>query len=187
MGAKSSLLPRHCTFLSLPPCHNTSLATPTTPKHFSFHSPHVKALFLPHQNTFLAIPATPKHFSCHSCHAKTLFLPNLPWQNAFIATPATPKHFSCHSRYAKTLFLSFLYHQNTSWSQLVTTCKHLVITWQHLVTTRQRLVTTWQHLATKSRQHSDQNCSLYIAVPPMKFKFPAFFRPNLNRLGWFRR
>ena len=103
--------------------------------------------------------ATPKHFSCHSHHAKTLFLPLPPRQNTFPALSVSPKTLTFHT-----------------WSQPGNTWQHLVGTWQHVVT-------TWQHLGTKNGQQPDQNCSLYIAAPPTKFKFPALFTAETRRIG----
>ena len=44
---------------------------------------------------------------------------------------------------------------------------------------RLRMWNSWQ----VDQYFTDQNCSLYIAAPPTKFKFPALFKAETRRIG----
>ena len=79
----------------------------------------------------------------------------------------------CYSRYAKTLYLVI---PGNTWSPPGNT-------WsppgRHLVTPGN----TWSSVMANTRTQTEAS----RVKPPMKFEFPAFFRPNLDRPGRFQR
>ena len=111
----------------------------------------------------------------------------LPCQNSFISIFVTQKHISGLHYNAKKLFSKF--PQTSKIHQAIAGNHHkspdnLLATPGHTLATPKH---AWQHLGSTTCQNQDQTLLSIQCRNGQNSNFPLFFRPNLGRLGQFRR